>query len=157
MFWKKKPKKEKKEKAPWERKAARAGLSKPTLIRKLDSVFSEFIRLRDSKEYGFEYFRCPTCGKVKPFEQADCAHYVKRSCMALRWSEMNCHIGCRYCNRYLDGNMLEYRKWMVKKYGEQQVGLLESRRFETKKWSLFELQVLIKHYEEEVKKLKDSL
>lgn len=157
MFWKKTNKNKDPIKKPFPKpKGGKKIPSRQTLIRKLDEVFSLYVRLRDSKEFRFEYFRCPTCGKVKPFEQADCCHYVKRSCMALRWSEMNCHIGCRHCNRYLDGNLLEYRKWMVKKYGEQKVDLLEASRHRIKKWSAFELEEMIKYYKQQIDTIRNG-
>ena len=49
---------------------------KRKLTAKLDRVFSKYIRLRDTDENG--YFTCPTCGKVKPFEKADCSHLLEQ-------------------------------------------------------------------------------
>ena len=43
---------------------------KKTLEKSLDRYFSLYIRLRDTDENG--YFKCPTCGRVLPFEKADC-------------------------------------------------------------------------------------
>lgn len=71
--------------------------SKRTLINKLDKIFSLYIRLRDSKLYGYKYFKCISCGKVKPFEQQDCGHFFSRRHMATRFHEDNCHGECRYC------------------------------------------------------------
>ena len=50
--------------------------SKPNLTKKLDKVFSAYIRLRDTMPSGF--FTCISCGQIKPFEQGDCGHYVNR-------------------------------------------------------------------------------
>ena len=76
--------------------------------------------------------------------------------MALRFSESNCHSQCRFCNRFKDGNILEYRQGLIKKIGEQGVVLLESRKHETKKWSNWELEKLIEYYEKEIKKMKEG-
>jgi hypothetical protein len=130
----------------------RKSKSSTGLKAKLDKVFSLYIRLRDCDENGT--FRCISCNRILPFEQGDCGHYVNRQHMALRWNELNCNIQCRRCNRFDEGNIQGYRQGLVRKYGEQQVLLLESRKYETKKWTQFELETLIKYYEGEVKRLR---
>ena len=55
---------------------------KPDLKAKLDKEFSLFIRLRDCMPNGF--FRCISCGQIKPFTQADCGHYFSRTHLATR-------------------------------------------------------------------------
>jgi hypothetical protein len=35
----------------------------------------------------------------------------------LIFDERNCHSGCDYCNVYLHGNLLEYRKGLINRYG----------------------------------------
>lgn len=67
------------------------------LVRKLDRVFSEYIRLRDSKPYGYKYFKCISCGMVKPYEQMDCGHFIGRTHMATRFDEKNCNGECKSC------------------------------------------------------------
>lgn len=67
------------------------------LVKKLDRVFSEYIRLRDSKPYGYKYFRCISCGMVKPYEQMDCGHFIGRTHMATRFDEKNCNGECKSC------------------------------------------------------------
>ena len=154
MFWKKK-KQDKENTSVWGKAASRGKWrSTKSLKEKLDRVFSLYIRLRDSKEFDFNYFRCISCGRVLPFEQADCGHYIPRTNMALRFSEDNCHIQCRHCNRFKDGNILDYRQGLIRKIGEQRVELLEARKHESKKWSNWELERLIEYYEEEINKLK---
>lgn len=117
---------------------------------KLDRVFSEYIRKRDSKD---GYFTCISCGKVKPYSKADCGHYINRIHMATRYSEINCNAQCSACNRFDEGNMSGYRQGLIKKYGEQRVLLLEMQKNDTKKYSNFEYQALIEHYQKEIKKL----
>lgn len=119
---------------------------------KLDRVFSLYIRLRDSTSSG--YFRCISCGQIKPFSQADCGHYINRQHMATRYDEMNCNSQCLKCNRFDEGNIQGYRRGLISKYGEQKVILLESKKNTTKHFSDFEYQVLIKHYTELINKLK---
>ena len=121
---------------------------------KLDRVFSQYIRLRDMMPGGV--FRCISCGQIKPIEQADCGHYINRQHMATRFSEMNCNAQCRSCNRFDEGNMQGYRRGLVQKYGEQRVLLLEAKKYETRKYTDFEYEALIKHYRAEIKKMMSS-
>lgn len=68
-----------------------------SLVKKLDKEFSLFIRLRDSKAFGFKAFKCISCGQIKPFDQADCGHYFSRVKMSTRFDEDNCNCECRKC------------------------------------------------------------
>ena len=68
-----------------------------TLIVKLDKVFSLYIRLRDSKPFGYKAFKCISCGKIKPFSKADCGHYYSRAKMSTRYDEENCNSECSSC------------------------------------------------------------
>lgn len=141
-------KKKKKETASQGGKTTR----KPDLRAKLDREFSRYIRLRDALPDGT--FKCISCGQVKDLSQADCGHYVNRRHMATRFDEMNCNAQCRSCNRFDEGNMQGYRRGLVAKYGEQRVLLLEAKKHETRKYSMFEYEALIRHYKEEVKRLR---
>jgi hypothetical protein len=111
---------------------------------KLDKVFSLYIRYRDTMPSG--YFRCISCGQIKPFAQADCGHYINRQHMATRFDEMNCNAQCRKCNRFDEGNIQGYRLGLIRKYGEQKVELLELKKNTTRKYSEFEYRALIKYY-----------
>jgi len=121
---------------------------------KLDKVFSKFIRLRDCMPNG--YFRCISCGKIKPISQADCGHYINRQHMATRFDEMNCNAQCRKCNRFDEGNIQGYRHGLIQKYGEQRVLLLELKKSDIRQYSEFELSALINHYSKLVEKLKEE-
>lgn len=125
---------------------------KPDLKAKLDREFSLYIRLRDTMDNG--YFRCISCNQVKPFEQADCGHYINRQHTSTRFDEMNCNAQCRKCNRFMEGNIQGYRQGLVRKYGEQRVLLLEARKNETRKYTDFEYEALIKYYKALNQKLR---
>ena len=123
---------------------------KPDLRAKLDKVFSEYIRKRDTHD---GVFKCISCGQILPYEQADCGHYINRKHMSTRFDEMNCNAQCRSCNRFDEGNIQGYRRGLVAIYGEQKVTLLEAKKHNFRKYSDFEYEVLINHYKEEIKKL----
>lgn len=54
------------------RKKKAAASKGADLKKKLDRVFSQYIRLRDMLP-GTTLFRCISCGKVYPISNADCA------------------------------------------------------------------------------------
>lgn len=123
-------------------------------MRKADEAFSLFIRTRDSQNYEGKAFKCISCQRVLSIDQADCGHYVNRSHMSLRFNESNCSAQCRFCNRFQEGNIQDYRKGLIQKIGLQKVELLEAAKNVTNKISNFELEILAKHYKEATKKFK---
>ena len=125
---------------------------KSNYVKRLDTAFSLFIRYRDTMPGGA--FRCISCGQIKPFNQADCGHYINRQHMSTRFDEMNCNAQCRKCNRYMEGNIQGYRRGLIAKYGEQKVLMLEAKQYNTRKYESFELNALVKYYRKESTKLK---
>ena len=154
-MWKYK-KKKKDDKIPLFDKAGIKVKKAPDYKAKLDKIFSMYIRLRDSKPYAYKAFRCVSCGQVKPFEQADCGHYVNRQHMALRFSTVNCNAQCRKCNRFDEGNLQGYRAELIRRHGEDKVLLLESMKYQTRKFSEFDYKELIKYYSALVKQMRDG-
>lgn len=128
---------------------------KNSLKNKLDRVFSQYIRLRDMLP-NTTIFRCISCGSIYPIREADCGHYINRSHMSTRFSEINCNAQCKHCNRFDEGNMSGYRHGLVMKYGEQRVLLLESSKNDIRKYSEFEYEALIEHYKNEIKKILEE-
>lgn len=117
------------------------------LIKKLDTIFSKYIRLRDSRN---GTFKCCSCGHYKPYEQADAGHFVNRRWMAVRWDERNVHAQCRSCNRFDEGNAAGYTMFMLEKYGKGVVDMLQAQKIPYK-WTDGELDILIKEYKRKVK------
>lgn len=75
------------------KEAAKRG--KPDLVRKLDGIFSKYIRLRDAMPNG--YCRCISCGQIKPFSDFDAGHFYSRKHMGTRFDEDNVWAECKYC------------------------------------------------------------
>lgn len=126
---------------------------KKTLEKKLDRIFSEYIRKRDTKN---GVGRCCSCGAFKAYDQLDCGHFINRKWRATRWDEQNCHAQCISCNRFDEGNAAGYALYMVDTYGRERVDYIRAKSRETAKFSDSEGELLIKHYKAEIKKL-DSL
>ena len=127
---------------------------RPNLKTKLDRIFSEFIRLRDANLQGFTV--CISCGKIVPWKEADCGHFVNRSHMATRYHEKNCNAQCRSCNRYDEGNNIGYARGLIKKYGPDIIEELEVLKHQSSHLTDFEYQVLIKEYTQKVKQLHED-
>ena len=128
-----------------------------TLKAKLDKVFSLYIRQRDSLDSnGTLFFKCISCGKIKPFEQADCGHYYGRANMALRFDEKNCNSQCRKCNRFSEGNRQGYAIGLQEKFGKTILDTLQIKSLQLTKMAVFEYEVLIKHYQDLLKDIKKN-
>lgn len=122
---------------------------------KLDRIFSEYIRRRDS-DPTTGYGRCISCGKVVHWKDADAGHYVNRKHMSLRYDERNVHLQCRSCNRYDEGNMLGYTKALQKKYGERVLDYLQVKKNNTSKLGPYEFELLIKQYQKKLNEQKSK-
>ena len=129
--------------------------SKSTVKGKTWRAFSKFIRLRDAlKTTGtLTHVKCITCGKLLEVSFCDAGHFVSRRYNATLFDERNVNTQCRYCNRFLDGNLLEYRRQLVKMYGEGIDTELEDKATEITKLDIEGLTNLEKHYKMEVEKL----
>lgn len=125
--------------------------TKPDLTKKLDRVFSLYIRLRDCMPSG--YFKCISCGKIKHFTEGDCGHFYSRTHMGTRFDEDNCNCECRFCNRISADHIIAYQSSLIKKIGMSRFELLGIKAHQTKQWSDFELEALIKKYTREVKRM----
>lgn len=119
-------------------------------LTKLDTVFSIYIRKRDSVD---GIIMCISCGKPVKWEQSDCGHYINRKHMATRFDEQNCNAQCRSCNRFDEGNIQGYRRGLIRKIGEKAIQLLEIRKFNTCKLSQSEINILEKYYKQKTKAL----
>lgn len=127
---------------------------KPDYKRKLDEVFSKYIRLRDCMPNG--YFRCISCGQMKPFEQADAGHYFSRTHLSTRFDETNVNAECKYCNRFKADHLVGYRRNLIAKVGQQRFDLLEWKHSQPCKYTEFEYKELIKRYQAKIKELSND-
>ena len=130
---------------------------KPDYKAKLDKVFSLYIRLRDSKPYGYKYFKCISCGKILPFEKADAGHYMSRRHNSTRFDEDNVHAECSYDNRFNAEHLDGFRDNLVKKIGQQKFDLLRVKANTTQSYSESEYKALIKYYSALVKKMQSEM
>lgn len=118
----------------------------------LDRIFSEFIRRRDADKDG--YVRCYCCNYPVHWESAQAMHFCNRRHLNTRWFEKNVHGGCISCNMYNGGNLEAYERHLKKDYGESIVEVLTIMKNTYMKYSDDEMEGMIIHYKNEVKRLR---
>ena len=134
---------------------------KPTLRgtkKRVLIYFSKYIRLRDAlKTTGdIHYCKCFTCGRIETIKNMDAGHFVSRRFNSVLFDERNVHSQCTHCNTFLGGNQLEYRRQLIKMYGEGIDIELEDKATETKKYTIPELEELIIGLKEKIKELENE-
>lgn len=125
----------------------RKPVSRGQLVRKLDSIFSQYIRLKESAD---GYASCVTCGVTKPWKEMQNGHFFSRARYATRWDEDNCHVQDYRCNVALSGNYISYTKYMIDTYGREFVDALEEKSKSLPKITSIELKEMISLYQNKV-------
>ena len=122
-----------------------------TLIAKLDSLFSKYIRLSHADGRG--NLRCFTCEKVAPVAEMDCGHFVGRQHKATRWHERNAHPQCRFCNRYCEGRKDVYALRLMEKYGPNILIELQEEKRKLTAYKPVDLIEMIALYKQKLEEL----
>jgi hypothetical protein len=120
--------------------------SRKTIITKLDSIFSQYIRLRYSKN---EIATCVTCGKQDHWKKMQNGHFISRKHYATRFDEDNCQVQCSGCNVFRYGEQYLFSKYLGADLSEEL--LMKSRKIQ--KFSDTELLDMIELYNEKVNNL----
>lgn len=95
---------------------------KPTrwkLVKKLDSIFSQYIRLVSADKNGI--CTCITCGERMHWKNIQNGHYLTRWNYKYRRSEENCYSQCYVCNVLKNWNYKEYTIKMIRKHWQLKV------------------------------------
>jgi hypothetical protein len=89
--------------------------------REAKKSFQKWVRLRDVN------LPCISCGNSKTTDWAGGHFFSAGMYSGLMFDERNCHKQCNtHCNKYLSGNLLEYRKGLINRFGLSFVEELES-------------------------------
>lgn len=119
-----------------------------SLIKKLQPIFNEYIRLRDKDK------PCISCGRELK-GKFDAGHfYNANNHWSLRFDELNVHGQCVHCNQHKHGNLLDYRNGLIDRLATWEFKYLEQESKKTKKYTREELRDLIKEYKQKIKELK---
>ena len=124
-----------------------------TLKTKLDRVFSEYIRLRDSDSFG--NCTCITCGKELPWREIHNGHWISRAKLNTRFDERNCSAQCCGCNTFKNGEPQKYWIAMEEKYGREIMDELILKSNEIIKLTPDWYREKISYYNDIVKGYKD--
>ena len=128
------------------------GISK--LKAKLDKVFSQYIRLRNTDDQGWG--NCVTCSKALFWKQGDAGHFISRTYLNTRFEPLNVHLQCKGCNGYRAGEQYKHGLVIDHKYGEGMAIALLAVSQKSVKWDRPKYQAKISKYTQLVKELKES-
>ena len=129
-----------------------AGISK--LKTKLDKVFSQFIRIRNTDDHGWGH--CVTCSKSLFWKEGDAGHFISRTYLNTRFEPMNVHLQCKGCNGYRAGEQFKHGLVIDHMYGPGMSLALLSWSQKSVKWDRLKYQQEITKYTDLVKELKSS-
>jgi hypothetical protein len=141
-------------KADWkiEKKALKENLETlPQLEAKAKKSFQHWIRLRDRG------LPCISCNNHNPADWAGGHYFSAGTYSGLMFDERNVHAQCNtYCNRNLHGNLIEYRKGLVNRFGIEFVEQLESESNEKRNYKFTKQELIAKklQYDILIKEIK---
>ena len=121
-------------------------------MKEAQTAFNHYIRERDKG------LTCICCDKKLPNEAIgggyDCGHYRSvGSAPHLRFDERNAHGQSKHCNRWLNGNVVNYRQGLIRRIGIEAVEQLEADQT-VKKYTTQDLIEITQYYKSKVKQLK---
>jgi len=123
---------------------------KPTrskLVTKLDIIFSQYTRRSNADDSGF--CTCVTCGEKHHWKKIQAGHFMSRKHYSIRWDERNVKPQCVSCNVFRAGEQYKYSIYL----GLELANELYLQSKELKKFSNSDLEEMISHYSDELKKL----
>ena len=94
---------------------------------------------------------CFTCGDKRNWKEQQAGHYIHGNKMD--FYPINIHCQCVRCNKWLHGNQGVYGEKLIKIYGMDKVEEIREIEKKEKKYTIFELEDLIKGYQEALKDL----
>tara|TARA_R100000544_G_scaffold36933_1_gene26414 strand:- start:499 stop:888 length:390 start_codon:yes stop_codon:yes gene_type:complete len=120
-------------------------LTRSKLVKKLDTIFSQYIRLKNSTE---EIAECFTCGKRDHWKRLQNGHFQSRKHYSTRWDEINCQVQCAGCNVFKYGEQYVFGNKLDQKFGSGTAERLHIKAKQIIKISNPELEDLIKRYKD---------
>ena len=124
---------------------------KPTrtkLVKKLDVVFSKYIRLSNSDKNG--YCTCVTCGNKFYWKEIQAGHFMSRKHYSTRWDENNVKPQCVRCNVYRAGEQYKFSLYLGNNLSEE----LYIKSKEIRKFTSLELEEMYNDFNERLKDLE---
>ena len=131
----------------------KASQSRKALEKRLDEVFSEYIRRRHADKDGI--VECVTCGKKDHWKSMDAGHFWKRQYRATRWHPCNAAVQCARCNRFRGGAEAEHATYILKTYGDVIFNELHILHLKTEKMYREDYLRLIEEFKRELEELNE--
>lgn len=138
-----------------ERRAAKREkkrMSISQLTKKLDTVFSLYIRLENANNKGM--VKCFTCDNEHHYKAIQNGHFQSRRFMSTRFNPFNCAPQCYACNVGMSGMQYEFGKRIDLMYGPGVADLIVQKSKAVCKFQPEEMLELIELFAEKVDKLK---
>ena len=117
--------------------------SRSKIVKKLDAIFSQYIRKKDAVN---EISTCFTCGKEDHWKKLQNGHFQSRKHYSTRWDEINCQVQCAGCNVFRYGEQYIFSQRLDQKYGDGTSEDLQIKARQIVKFQTFELEELILKY-----------
>jgi hypothetical protein len=118
-------------------------VSRSSLVKKLDTVFSQYIRQRYAVNGVAE---CVTCGKQDEWRKLQAGHFMSRRHYSTRWNEDNVQVQCYACNVMRSGEQYLFSKYL----GEELSITLLNKSREIAKFADVDLLKKIEYYKSKI-------
>lgn len=116
------------------------------LVKKLDTIFSEYIRRRYAKN---DIAQCVTCGKKDHWKKLQAGHFMSRKHYSTRWDETNVQVQCNACNVFRYGEQYKFSLYLGADVSEE----LHRKSRQIEKFSNADLVMMYESYKQKVKDL----
>jgi hypothetical protein len=121
------------------------------LKKKLDVLFSQYIRRRNADQLG--RVKCFTCGVEKHWKEQQAGHFQSRSHHSTRWDEVNVQVQCVKCNMYRQGEQYKFGMYLDQRFGDGTAEELEYRAKTIVKLNRIDYEESIERYKQKIREL----
>ena len=125
-------------KAKWHKAVKKAKTTRKKLRDQLDKLVSKLVRIRAG-------YKCERCGKTSPLNTA---HIFSRRNLSVRWDMENVLCWCVGCHFWGHQNPILFAEYVKEKLGNEKYEELKRKSVEIKKWTIPELEELLKEFKE---------
>ena len=125
--------------------------SRKSIVKKLDKVFSQYIRRRFAVN---EIAKCVTCGKQAHWKELQAGHFMSRKHYSTRWDETNVQVQCSGCNVFRYGEQFKFGMYLEDAYEKGIAESLQNKSREIAKFSDIHLKEMIEYYNKLLTNLK---
>lgn len=124
-------------------------------LKACDREFSLLMRATEADEFGM--CTCCTCGNrykwKDPQRRMHWGHWQGRGKNSVRWNPLNGGPQCWKCNKYEEGKKQDMEKYLIDRYGEIEIRLIEAKANLSVKYSEFELRQMTRQFKQEANKI----